>query len=351
MHAQPAQVPSRAAPRPAPTSFPARYELSLAERGLARWVERQREELLATLRTVGAVLLRGSALREPAAFAEVTERFGGPLGEHYEGPSPRAALAPGVYTASEVWSALTVPEHAEMSYLPLMPRLLYFWCRRAAPHGGATTLVDARRVLARLDADVRELLCAGPLRIRRRHARPRGLHDPFELKRWPAVFGTGDPDELLRRARQLGLSVRIERDGSLTLEHQQPAVRRHPETGEEAWLNHLLVFHRSAPQAILSSALRRERELRAALSYPLVLAYRGLTELGYQGASDVLLSDGAPIADQIVAHVRQVVERESVQVEWRAGDLLIVDNHLALHGRRPFRGPREVIVAWSEARA
>ena len=60
---------------------------------------------------------------------------------------------------------------------------------------------------------------------------------------------------------------------------------------------------------------------------------------------------GRYVAEEIYSTRREVVEREAVHVDWREGDLLIIDNHLALHGRRPFRGRREVIAAWSEARA
>ncbi len=343
---------SPAAPRPALEGraplFPTIYEAPAPE--LLGWLGRHREELRAAATSAGAILLRGFAGVDAGTFAQAAALFGGPLGEHYEGPSPRVPLAPGVYTASEVWSALVVAEHAEMSYLPQLPRYLYFWCRQPARHGGATTLVDGRRVLARLDARRIAPLLAGPLRIRRRHARPRGWHDPFELKRWPSAFGTDRREALALRAQALGCALSFERDGAITLEHRQPAVRRHPESVEEAWLNHLLVFHGSAPAATLASALC-ERELRALLPYPLALAYRALTRAGYRGATEVALANGEPVPDRIVAHVREVVDREAIHLDWRAGDLLIVDNHIALHGRRPYRGAREVIVAWSHARA
>lgn len=331
-------------------TLPVLYEARGSNLAISEYVARHLEELRASVRSAGAALLRGFRLSDPRAFAEAASLFGGPLGQSYEGPSPRVALAPGVYTASEVWSALVVPEHAEMSYLKKLPRHLFFWCRRAAPRGGATTLVDARRVLARLDTRAVAPLREQPLLIRRRHARPRGLHDPFEQERWTRVFGTEDREQLTERALALGYAVYFERDGAVTLEQRQPAVRRHPVTREEAWLNHLLVFHRSAPLALLSSALRREGELRAALPYPLALGYRLLSALGYPAASDVRLGNGDPIPDELVAHVRAEVEEEMVELRWQAGDLLIVDNHLLLHGRRPFRGPREVIAAWSDAR-
>jgi alpha-ketoglutarate-dependent taurine dioxygenase len=34
-----------------------------------------------------------------------------------------------------------------------------------------------------------------------------------------------------------------------------------------------------------------------------------------------------------------------VPVPWQAGDILVVDNMLACHGRMPFSGPRKILLA------
>jgi alpha-ketoglutarate-dependent taurine dioxygenase len=331
---------------------PCVYAAGSASARLSPFVARHLSELKETLRLSGAVLLRGFALTHAEEFAEAGTLIGGPLGSNYEGPSPRTYEAPGVYTASEVPGAMVVPEHAEMSYLPRMPRHLFFWCRVPAARGGETTIVDGRRVLARLDPERVAPLLAGPLLIRRRHARAAGLHDPFELKRWNETFGTEDRDELALRLRALGYTTSFGRDGALTLEHSQAAVRVHPETREQAWLNHLLVFHASTPTAILRSGARRERDPRALALYPVAASYRRLSRLiGHEVATDVRLCSGAPIADATVAHVREVVDEAAVHLKWQRGDVVLLDNHAVLHGRRPFHGERAVLVSWSDATA
>jgi alpha-ketoglutarate-dependent taurine dioxygenase len=30
---------------------------------------------------------------------------------------------------------------------------------------------------------------------------------------------------------------------------------------------------------------------------------------------------------------------------WQAGDVMVIDNILAMHGRKPYRGPRRIVVA------
>src|SRR4051794_20629677 len=116
----------QAKPRPA---TPHVYTAPSASAGLGTFVAKRMSEIQESLQQSGAVLLRGFPLVHAEEFAQVATQVGGPLGSSYEGPSPRTFQAPGVYTASEVSGAMVVPEHAEMSYLPRMPRHLFFWCR------------------------------------------------------------------------------------------------------------------------------------------------------------------------------------------------------------------------------
>jgi alpha-ketoglutarate-dependent taurine dioxygenase len=40
-----------------------------------------------------------------------------------------------------------------------------------------------------------------------------------------------------------------------------------------------------------------------------------------------------------------VLQSEMVAHRWRQGDILMIDNLLAAHGRNPYSGPRKIIVA------
>ncbi|MFJ2902610.1 TauD/TfdA family dioxygenase [Streptomyces sp. NPDC087212] len=62
----------------------------------------------------------------------------------------------------------------------------------------------------------------------------------------------------------------------------------------------------------------------------------------------VMFADGSPVPAAYVTHVQETGLRLAVDVGWNAGDLLLVDNVLVGHGRRPFTGPRRVLVAMSD---
>lgn len=42
-----------------------------------------------------------------------------------------------------------------------------------------------------------------------------------------------------------------------------------------------------------------------------------------------------------------VMDEESIYFPWERGDILVLDNVLAMHGRAPFRGNRRILAALS----
>jgi len=58
--------------------------------------------------------------------------------------------------------------------------------------------------------------------------------------------------------------------------------------------------------------------------------------------------DGTPIELDVLEHVREAFRSEEVAFPWQADDVLVVDNMLVSHGRRPFSGERRVLVAMSQ---
>jgi len=127
---------------------------------LASWLEHNRDTLLGQLHERGALLFRGFDIDQPEAFERVVLALDPDLKDEYLGTSPREGLTQYVFTASELPGWYPIPQHCEMSFLPTPPRRLFFGCLVAPNNGqgegGETPLVDFRRVLQRLDPDVRQ---------------------------------------------------------------------------------------------------------------------------------------------------------------------------------------------------
>ena len=60
---------------------------------------------------------------------------------------------------------------------------------------------------------------------------------------------------------------------------------------------------------------------------------------------NVTFGDGSPIDPEALAGIRAVLRQESRPHAWRKGDVFVLDNMLAAHGRRPFTGGRRIATA------
>jgi len=50
----------------------------------------------------------------------------------------------------------------------------------------------------------------------------------------------------------------------------------------------------------------------------------------------------------VLEAIRDAYLKEEVVFDWLEGDVLMLDNLLVAHGRRPFRGPRKIVVGMSD---
>jgi alpha-ketoglutarate-dependent taurine dioxygenase len=214
--------------------------------------------------------------------------------------------------------------HNELSYSSAQPDRIYFLCLTAPAQGGETTLGDSRRILAAMPPDVRARFeSKGLLYIRNL---PSGAGSGYS---WQDAFGTSDRTEVERHCAAIGAEHEWLGGDLLRLTEARPATAVHPATGEEVWFNQADGFH---PSALHPS------------TYAELLAECGSEELF---RLNVRHGDGTPIAAADLAAVRQVIRRETRPHAWQTGDILMLDNLLAAHGRRAFSGERRIAVAMS----
>jgi TfdA family taurine catabolism dioxygenase TauD len=297
------------------------------------------------LRRHGAILLRGFAVDAPEDFERVARAIDPALGSEYLGTSPRSALTPHVFTASELPGFYPIPQHCEMSFVKEPPRHLFFCCLVAPAEGsGETPLED-------LDPELVRRLEQGGLRIVRNYAGPGGGgFDLWKLKRWDEMFGTTDRAAVERKCAEQGFATTWLPGGGLRLVSTQALTRAHPETGERAWHNHLTTFHLSSAPDEYRQIQRLRPSLRtwllAGVSRTLVAAQRR-TRSADEQSMHCTRADGSEIPDADVAAVREAIWRRMVVFSWRRGDVLAIDNYAVSHGRLPYAGPREIAVAWA----
>ena len=291
---------------------------------------RARESFLAErLLTHGAILFRGWAVSSCEQFAELVEGLSArrQLLQYRGGASPRRSLSAGtapVYNSTEYPPDMELSLHNELSYSGAWPDHIYFFCLTAPARGGETTLGDSRRILRRIPADVRARFESKGIRYIRNL--PSGAGSGYS---WQDAFATEDRAEVERHCGAIGAEHEWLDGDLLRVMEVRPAIAVHPATGEEVWFNQADGFHPSA----LDPATHAE-----------LLALCGGED---RFRLNVAFGDGTPISASDLAAVREVIRGEAKAHAWEAGDILMLDNLLAAHGRRPFSGERRIAVAMS----
>ena len=286
------------------------------------WVAHNLGDLLAELRHYGAILFRGFGGRTLAEFEQIAGTVSGELMQYSFRSTPRTAVGGKVYTSTEYPPDQTIPMHNEMSYTSTWPLKIWFYCERPAEKGGETPLADSRKVLARIPPEIRRRFEEKKVLYLRNYGG--GLDLP-----WENVFQTSDRAEVERFCRGAGIEIEWKGGDRLRTRQRCQAVARHPETGEMVWFNQAHLFHRSSLDPTVLAAL---------------LAGCGEDDL----PRDSSYGDGTPIETSVLDEIRGIYVQESVAFPWQEGDMIMVDNMLVAHGRRPFTGPRKVLVTMAE---
>ncbi|MFF5437544.1 TauD/TfdA family dioxygenase [Streptomyces achromogenes] len=270
----------------------------------------------------GAVLLRGFEVGGVDGFTDVVRAVSGEPLAYAERSSPRSTIKGQVYTSTDYPPAEEIFLHNENSYQADWPLTLFFSCVRPPDTLGATPLADTRRIHRSIDPAVREEFAARGWMV------VRNFTDGFGVP-WQQAFNTDDRAEVERYCARNGIEPQWTGGNGLRTLARRHAVHRHPVTGETVWFNHVAFFHVSTLAADVCAGLREMYD------------EEDLPTNTYYG-------DGAPIPDEVVAHLRACYRAEQRRFDWQLGDVLVVDNMLAAHGREPFTGPRRIAVAMAE---
>jgi alpha-ketoglutarate-dependent taurine dioxygenase len=288
---------------------------------VAAAVEDRRTEILETVHSAGAALLRGFdelSVGEFAAVAKIIlEDVVTENGEHepVEASSIVQTPVPFSHDRKLLW-------HNENSFNHRWPLILMFSPVVVATSGGRTPLTDSRELLKVLDPEIVKLFRERGIAYVRRFGNGIGLP-------WQKVFGTESRSEFEARATAAGVEVDWGVGDSMTTRTVRPAVVTHPLSGELAWFGQPAHWHTSC----------LDEETREAL----------IDVLGADNLPrDCSFGDGSAIPDSVIAEL--VAAHESIErsFDWIVGDVLFVDNVLSAHARDPYEGQRRLLVVMGD---
>lgn len=304
-------------------SLPLVIRPSLGRIDAVRWAQENHDFIEASLLEHGALLFRDFSLDTVESFEQFIKAISGELLEYRERSSPRSEVSDRIYTSTDYPANQSIFLHNENSYQRTFPLKLFFYCSVPAQQGGETPIADCRKILQRIDPEIRERF------TRKKWMYVRNFGDGFGLP-WQTVFQTSDRRQVEEQCALKGIRVDWKDGNRLRVSTVLPAVVKHPRTGEWSWFNHATFFHVSTLEPAMREIL--------------------LEEFGeHDLPTNTFYGDGAPIEADVLDKLREIYAGEMISFPWQQGDVMMLDNVLSAHGRSSFIGPRKILVGMAEA--
>ena len=301
--------------------LPLVVEPNVRQVDLAHWGDANREAVEAMVLKHGAVLFRGFDVPSIVEFEDFAQSVGTELFGEY-GDLPRAGIGGKVYGSTPYPQDQAILFHNESSHMHRWPLRIWFYCAQAAEQGGETPIVDCREVYRRLDPAIIE-------RFRERKVMyVRNYNDGIDVS-WSEFYRTEDRATVEEFCRRAGVEFEWKPDNGLRTRQVCEAVRMHPQTREMVFFNQIQLHHISFLEG---SARRSVMSLFEEKDYP----------------RNVYYGDGRSIEPDVIDAITRTYEQTAVSFRWQPGDILMLDNMLTAHARKPYVGQRKIAVAMAE---
>lgn len=303
--------------------FPIVYQWdgAIEKKKLASWVRQQSSWIREQLMTYGAMLIRGLPLDTPNDFEDFVDGAGFPRMPYIGGAAVRSPVTQGrVLTSNESPSSEAIPFHHEMAQVPTPPAYIFFYCDLPPESGGETSVLHSNRVY-QLFVESNSEFAAKIEEMGVRYIRIMPAVDDSSSaigRSWRSTFDCETPEQAELKMTALGTTWHWLENGDLYTETATvPAIRMDPRTGQKTFFNSM------------------------------VAAYTGWQDTRNEATQSVCCGDGSPVNGEALLRLSKAMDYESVNIQWKRGDILLIDNGLVLHSRRPYKGARRILATLS----
>jgi hypothetical protein len=283
---------------------------------LDHWIKNNKNTVKEKLSIHGAILFRNFNMTSIDSFRDVVKTFENKPMEYTLGAAKRSKIIDNIYLSTHHPADENLQLHNEMSYSDDWPNYIVFYCNTAPFAGGETPIADNRRVWELLDPRTKKkFIEKGVLYVRQVGGLLGGIT-------WQELFKT--KDKSLVEADCGKHNIKFEWIGKdvLKMKWILPATKIHPITLQTSWFNHVFFFN----------AIMLNKDILGTLD-PTDMPF-----ISYYG-------DGSVIDEVDLIDIGDAFEKTKTCFEWKKGDLLLIDNISISHGRNPYKGEREILVA------
>ncbi|QDV81964.1 TauD/TfdA family dioxygenase [Planctomycetes bacterium TBK1r] len=288
------------------------------------WVSESREDLLALSSQHGAVAFRGfptPTVDEFDAFIQALHLENFPYAKSLSN-AVRINRTPRVFSANEAPPEVKIFFHHEMAQTPLYPKYILFYCETAPESGGATPLCRSDILFAKLAEQCPEFAAkCESTGLRYTNVMP-GVDDAKSGmgRSWHSTLGVETKAEAEARLGELGYRFEWLADDCLKATTPQLPAVMEVSPGQKTFFNQLIA------------------------------AYCGWKDERNDPSDAIRHGDGTKLDPDAVNVAVQLSEELTYDHQWQAGDIVLLDNTVAMHARRPFQGTRKVLASLAEMR-
>jgi hypothetical protein len=285
------------------------------------WVKANLGELESQLRQSGAILFRGFPLDSAETFDEFSNAFGYPNFTYQESLSNavRINFTRRVFTANEAPKEVEIFLHHEMAQTPISPSKLFFFCKSAAEMGGETPICRSDMLFSALAQEMPALaedFIKKGLKYTT-HMPAQDDHASGQGRSWRSTLSVTSTEEAENKLAELGYSWQWMPDDSLKATTPVLPAVIDLGGGKKVFYNQLIAAF---------------------------MGWKGVKE---NPSSAITFGDGSPIPLAGLERAVELSKKFTFDLPWQDGDVALVDNYMAMHGRKPYFGlrKRQVLVA------
>ena len=283
------------------------------------WVGNNAADLNQKAAVHGAILFRGFPVATDTDFDRFVAAFGFPNFTYKDSLSNavRTNRTERVFTANEAPPDVAICLHHEMAQTPIYPSKLFFFCEKAAEQGGATPLCRSDVLFERMQIEMPQFT---------KDCREKGLLYSHVMpavddaasgmgRSWQSTWKAATVAEAEAKMKELGYSWKWLDHGCLKVTTPRLQAVRQLDNGKTAFFNQLIA------------------------------AFHGWKDSRNDPSKSITFGDGSPLDKTIMARVIEMAEEITFDVPWQNVDVALVDNYVAMHGRRTFQGTRKVLAS------
>ena len=279
------------------------------------WVTGNLTSLKKELACTGAILFRGFPVTDATSYDAFFAAFDYPNFTYKESLSNAVRInhTEYVFTANEAPKEVEIYLHNEMAQTPFYPSIISLFCESAAEDGGATVICRSDSMYDGLrDAAPRDTEKLEQVGVKYTTLMPdQDSPESGQGRSWRGTLSVETVEQAEDKLRSLGYAWQWNDDGSLTAQSAALPAIRTLEGDRKVFFNQIIAVY---------------------------MGWRGVKE---NPATALCFGDDTEISKSYLDTMVALAKSLSYDLQWQDGDVAVVDNNLAMHGRLPYSGERK----------